>query len=237
MDDAVMRPFVARLADSAPDRLLSVLQYQHPFSEGGLAIVFANGPEPYSSLHAAVSRAKPPRCYVAVLKRADLFLLALPRIEPFSQHEYPHIAYCLKHRGEVLYGQDLRSEIPDAMGLEHWLEGVLDHTACWFRNHDILGRLQREEHLALFGAMDQRLRFLMSVVLLAEVGEWDVALASLPDRCRDLIRDDAIHEHWRAFDALHREVAAAGDEPDRETVLEAAWHFDSVCRGLRRLYA
>lgn len=237
MEDATTRSFAVRIARNKSNRLTSVLRYRHPFSEGGLAIVFASGPEPYSSLHAAISRAEPPTCYVSVLKRADLFLLAMPRIEPFSQHEYPHIAYYLKHRGEVLYGQDLRSEIPEATGLEHWLEGILDHTACWFRNHDILGRLQREEHLALFEAMDARLRYLLSVVLLAERGEWDVAMSSVPDRCTEVIRDDAIHEHWRAFDALHRVAAATGVEPDRATVLEAVWRFDSVCRGLRRLCA
>ncbi len=232
MSDEEVAVFVARLTGRDSGNVASVLRYPHPFSAGGLVVVFDDPAGSYSKLHAAVTRAVPPQGALYVVKRADLFVLAL-QIRP-TGFEYPHMVFFLKHRGEILYGEDLRGEIPPLSTTKYMLEHVLDVMACWFRDHGILHNLQQGAYQSLIDEIDMRLRFLMSVALLARCGEWDIEADSVPARFFAEIRDDQLKEVWREFEGLRQEVGAQEEEGSRSAAFEAAWLFEAFFRRLRR---
>lgn len=233
MSDEEEALFVARLTERDSGNVASILRYPHPFSAGGLVVVFDDLAGSYSKLHAAVTRAIPPQGALYVVKRADLFVLAL-QIEAFPPFEYPHMVFFLKHRGEILYGEDLRGEIPPLSAAKYTLEHMLDMMACWFRDHGILRDLQQGAYQSLIDQIDMRLRFLMSVALLARCGEWDIEADSVPARFFAGIRDDQLKEIWKNFEGLRQEVGAQEEKGSRSAAFEAAWLFETFSRRLRR---
>lgn len=235
MSDEEVAAFVAGLTESDSGNLASVLRYPHPFSAGGLVVVFDDRAGSYSKLHAAITRAVPPQCALSVVKRTHLFVLALPRIDfAFPPFEYPHMVFFLKHRGEILYGEDVRGEIPPLSGAKYALEHILDIMACWFRDHGILRDLQQRAYQSLIDNIDMRLRFLMSVALLVRCGEWDVEAETVAPRFFTEIRDDELKEIWRDFEGLGQEVGVQEEEGSRSAAFRAAWLFEAFSRGLRR---
>ena len=104
--------FAERLA-LASDNVDSVMTYPHPFTNGGVVIVFDDSVDSYAQLHASVMRANPPPDDRRIVKRSDLFLLSVPNTKAMAPFDYPHNVYYLKNRGKVIPSSD---EVQDLLG-------------------------------------------------------------------------------------------------------------------------
>ena len=209
----------------------SILTYPHPFTDGGMVVVFSDSAGSYSELHAAVAYAAPPAGELHVVKSNDLFLLSVPSDNPLAPLDYPHMVYFLKNRGQVVHGKDLREQIPPPSRIDSMLTQLLDITACWFRNHTVLPALQTYAYASLVVAIDARLRYLMAIAVLRRTGKWDVTADHVPRDFFVEFQDVRLKEAWRELEEL---IDTRIQDTDWATAVRAVWLFEVFTRGLRR---
>jgi hypothetical protein len=210
----------------------SIMAYPHPFTNGGVVVVFNKAAGSYSQLHSTVVRAVPPTGEMHIVKRSDLFLLSIPRFSPLAPLDYPHMVFFLKSRGRLVYGEDLREDIPNPSCIDSMLIHLLDTTACWFRAHNILHGLATYAYASLIEAIDARLRFLMAITLLCRSGKWDVQASSVPADFFSEFADERLNEVWAEIcefrtSSQHKDIEFA-------SAIKATWLFEVFTRELRR---
>jgi hypothetical protein len=213
-------------------KVSSIMTYPHPFTNGGMVVVFDDTASPYSHLHATVINADPPKDEMHIVKRSDLFLLSVPSFNPLAPLDYPHMVYYLKNRGQLIHGEDLRTYIHAPSCMDSMLIYLLDITACWFRDHIILHDLQTNAFTSLVDAIDTRLRFLMSIALLCQTGRWEVQTSSVPADFLELLADGDLRETWYEFEEIR--ASASSQDINLETAIRVVWLFEVFTRGLRR---
>jgi hypothetical protein len=211
----------------------SILTYPHPFTSGGLVVVFSDAAGSYSQLYATVICATPPAGELHIVKRNDLFLLSVPNgNNPLAPPDYPHMVFFLRNRGQLVYGEDLREHISAPSCIEPMLTYLLDITACWFRDHRILHDLQTHAYASLVDAIDSQLRFLMAIALLCRTGQWDVQADLVPGDFFSEFADERLRAAWEELDELRARTSS--QDTNWESAVRAAWLFEVFTRGLRR---
>ncbi len=228
-----IRQFALRLSNAHGSRIESILYYSHPLTRGGLIVIFKDDAGLYQDLVADVQSCDPQGITLHTLRRSELIELSLPKLAPLQINEYPHIAFYAKHKGDVLFGSDLRAEIVEPKEVHLMLEATIDAYACWFRDHIILKRLAQEEYLSLIQAIHEQMRQLMAMALL-RYGEWDISVDTLEERFRELHPDTQMRQTWEAFMEIREKTKDRDGDALRSDAFEAVWLSESFLRQLRR---
>ena len=225
-----IRDFTRRFVNQHPEDVESILYYPHPFARGGLVLVFKDEVEFLPDLISDAYGELPQGISLYCLRSSELFELSLPGLfmPPMIINERPHLAFCLKHKGILLYGRDIRNEIDAPPNPKMLLEAHIEGCLLYLRDHGILRWLERGTYETLIRELDAQLRHLMATALLA-YNVWDVDAGMVFDRFRELYHDREIEEIWRAFSHLVQEAA------DENSALEAVWLFERFLRRMRRI--
>jgi len=217
--------FTARLIARLRPKLESVMYYPHPFTRGGFVIVFKNEIKGLIDSIAEVYRCiPPPDLSIHCLRRSELFELALPGLPllPHYVSENLHLGLALRHKGTVLYGLDLRAEIPVRKDFGVLLANHLEGCMMQQRAHCLLTWLQQRQYLLLIDQVDRQFRYLMGTALLAH-DVWDIQMETLPEQFAQYFCDQPVMKTWGLFDHL-RSTLYSDNQPDHHAAaFEAVW--------------
>jgi hypothetical protein len=225
MIEEPVREFASRVMARLGEQIESITAYSHPFTKGGLIIVFKDDVGFVPDLISVVYNCEPPPITLYCLRSAELFQLSFPGVFgwPYPLEEKPLLAYRLKFKGVVIYGRDISDEVTiqsDSMPL---LEAQVQRCRQFIRNWS-LDQLRRRNYLDIVKETKRQISYLMAIALLTR-GEWDVAAENIPGRFEELFKDKWAMQTWAEMDALTQREAAAG-EVSRESAKEALWLFE-----------
>ena len=227
--------FTAKVIARFRNELESLMYYPHPFTTGGFVIVFKDEIKEFLDCVTGVFQCAPPRgLSIHCMRRSELFELALPGVYlmPSRVNEQEYLALYLKHKGSVLYGLDLREEIPTPNNYGLMLDNHLEAMTTQVRGHILLKWLASKEYLLLIDEIDNQFRYLMGTALLAH-GVWDVNLEGLPDLFAQYFKNQPVTEIWQSFNSIRKELDTKDDVGCRAAAFETAWLFESFLRELR----
>jgi len=220
--------FTARVIARLREKLESVMYYPHPFTGGGFVIVFKNEvKELINSISEVYQCVPPPDLSIHCVRRSELFELALPGL-PLIPHwvsENLHLGLALRHKGTVLYGLDLRAEIPVRQDFGVLLANHIEGCMMQLRAHCLLTWLQERQYLVLIDQVDRQFRYFMATALLAH-DVWDIQLETLPKQFAQYFCNQPVMKTWELFDRL-RSTVNSDNQPDHRTVaFETVWLFE-----------
>jgi hypothetical protein len=230
MIEEPVREFASRVIARLGEQVESITAYTHPFTRGGLVIVFKDDAGFVPDLISAVYNCEPPPVTLYCLRRAELFQLSLPGVFgwPNPLEEKPLLAYRLKFKGVVIHGRDISDAIvirDDTMPL---LEAQVQRCRQFVRNWS-LDQFRRRNYLGIIKETERQIRYLMAIALLTR-GEWDVAPENIPGRFETLFEDKWAMQTWADIDTLTTREAAASSTGDgqvsREAAKESLWLFE-----------
>jgi hypothetical protein len=229
-----VREFAALVIDRLKDRIESIVAYSHPFTNGGLVIVFRADAGFMPDLVAEVYSCSPPNITLYCLRRAELFQISGPGVFgwPNPLEEKPLLAYRVKFNGELLYGDDLRGEIEVASDPASLLETQVQRCQQFIRNWT-LDQFRRRNYAGIIKELDRQSKYLMAICLLAH-GEWGVSQEDVPERFASLMKDDETKRIWTDINSLAQAAAGNSDGAKRESAAEAVWLFERVIKSIGR---
>ena len=225
--------FASRVTTRLAGKIDSLVTYPHPFTNGGLVIVFSDDAGFAPDLIAEVYRCSPPPVTLYCLRRRELFQLSCPGVFgwPNPLEEKPLLAYWLRFKGKVVYGRDIREEIALPTEPKQLLENQLQRCQQFIRNW-MLDQFRRRNYAGIVKEMDRQTNCLMATALLAH-GEWDVAPPDVPGRFEVLFDDPQPGQTWKEISALTLQMAANPDQ-SRGMAMEAVWLFEKALHQIGR---
>lgn len=241
MDDKALSDFKASLvafADSVVnglgEQVESILYYPHPFHVGGIVIVLKDDDASSIDLASEIYRRANVRISLHCLRRSELFKLSLPGmfVLPNPVSEHLHLAPWLKHRGVILYGLDLRDEIPSTINRHLLLNIHIEACQHSLRPGIILTGLMTGAYSRLIAEMNMQVRYLMATALLVK-DVWDVSMATIPAQFQSLYEDEQAKEIVRKLESLYQ-IDPANEYACRKAAYEAVWLFESFLQCMRR---
>jgi hypothetical protein len=229
-----IQEFASRVITRLEDKVESILAYSHPFTNGGLVIVFRADAGFMPDLIAEVYQCGPPDITLYCLRRAELFQISQPGVFgwPNPLEEKPLLAYRVKFNGVVIYGRDIRDDIAIPDNPVTLLETQVQRCKQFVRNW-MLDQFRRRNYAGIVKEMDRQARYLMATALLAH-GEWDVPLESIPERFETMLKDPETRQTWVDINSRALATAHAGESPSRESAAEAVWLFEKVLQSIGR---
>lgn len=233
MIEQPVREFASLVIDQLKDRIESIVAYSHPFTNGGVVIVFRADAGFMPDLIAEVYNCSPPNITLYCLRRAELFQISGPGVFgwPNPLEEKPLLAYRVKFNGELIYGEDIRDMIEVASDPASLLETQAQRCQQFIRNW-ALDQFRRRNYAGIIKELDRQSKYLMATALLAH-GEWDVSQESVPERFESLTKDAETHQTWAGINALAQATAQNGGAK-RESAAEAVWLFEKVIQSIGR---
>lgn len=230
-----LRSLASEIAAAAQGSLESLVYYPHPFVGWGLVAVYRDStfiPAAVAELRARLPAGTSFHC----LRRRELFLLTTPGqflyILPQTFNEHPHLFYCLRTKGVVLFGADIRNEIPEGPSAEDLLEVHAERCLFYLRNSGILRPLMKRQYRAMIRDLDANLRHVMATALL-RFDEWTFTADSVPGAFRRRFEPD-LCSIWDSFAEIVSRSAKWDENEGRSEALDAVWLFESFIRGLRK---
>jgi hypothetical protein len=225
MIEAPVHEFALRVIARLGEQVESITAYSHPFTTGGLVIVFQEKAGFLPDLISAVYSCEPPPITLYCLRSTELFQLSFPGVFgwPNPLEEKPLLAYQLKFKGTVIYGRDIRDEVMipnDPMAL---LETQVQRCKQFIRNW-ALDQFRRRNYLGIIKEAEKQTRYLMAIALLTR-NEWDVAAEEIPERFELLFEDKEATQSWTEINTLALRHAPT-KEASRESAKEACWLFE-----------
>jgi hypothetical protein len=229
-----VQEFAMRVRDRLEDRIESIVAYSHPFTKGGLVIIFRNDIEFMPDLIAEVYDCNPPGITLYCLRQAEIFQISSPGVFgwPNPLEEKPLLAYRVKFGGEVLYGRNICDEIAipeDAVSL---LEAQLQRCKQFVRNWT-LDQFRRRNYAGIIRELNRQSMYLMSIALLRH-NEWDAEIEIIPDRFEVLLKDSETKRLWADINSMSFATASAEQSPSRELAAESVWLFENVMQSIGR---
>jgi hypothetical protein len=222
--DATLSRFVKLCSNYLPDDLRSILYYPHPFTDGGLVVILAENSAHFLEASRAVYAGAPHGYSMHLLRSHELDMLAAPGmfVPPLHVNEMPHLPYYLKHKGECLYGQDYREQIP-LPDRQYLLESHIEGCYDYLRRYGILSMAINQEFEKLVLLLDREILLLMATAVLAQKGHWEVNKSSLAGLFFTYFTAPGLAEAYKKFKA------------DATEPLAKVWYFESFLRELRKL--
>ncbi|MET0621842.1 MAG: hypothetical protein ABW250_02570 [Pyrinomonadaceae bacterium] len=211
--------------------LIPSKKFPHPFTVGGLVVVFNDDVQSTVELILKAHAAAPPDMSLHCLRRSELPELSLPAFTWLDMvNKHVRLPYLLRHKGVVLYGEDVRRLIslpaPDVLLNLH-----VEACRHFVRNHMILGWLATGNYAALVNKLDWQIRCLMATALLSH-GLLDERADSIPESFARCFPESRASQVWEEFRALDAGAAGSAGPASRRTALEAAWLFENFLRCL-----
>lgn len=214
------------------DHLLSLLYYPHPFGDDGFVVVFKDDLKEVVDLIAEAYSCVEPETHVYCLRHGELFELSLPVYSWLNiVNRHTLMVYWLKHKGEVLFGRDIRGELVLPRDPRVLLENHLAVCRHFLRSGVILHWLQRRRYRELMGKLGRQVRILMATALLLR-GEWETTEETVATRFEQLFSDPLLEQVWGDYKRLMQEASATGEDAGRDSALEAVWLFEGFVRRL-----
>ncbi len=234
MAETKVQEFTSRVIDRLGDRIESIIGYSHPFTNGGLVIVFKADAGFMPDLIADVYNCGPPNIMPYCLRRAELFQISGLGVFgwPNPLEEKPLLAYRIKFGGEVIYGRDIRNEIAIADNPIVLLESQLQRCKQFIRNW-ALDQFRRRNYNGIIREMDRQSKYLMATALLAK-GEWDVPPERIPILFESLLKDRETKRIWTDINLLSLATTNNQQDASRESAAEAVWLFEKVLQSIGR---
>lgn len=222
--DATLSRFVKLCSDHLPGDLRSILYYPHPFTNGGLVVILDADSARFLEACGVVYAAAPHDYSMHLLRSNELDMLAAPGmfVPPLHVNEMPHLPYYLKHKGECLYGQDYREQIPLPDGhylLDSHIEGCYDY----LRRYGVLSMAIHQEFEKLVLLLDREILLLMATAVLAQKGQWEVDQSTVAALFFTHFTAPGLAEAYKKFKA------------DSAEPLAKVWYFESFLQELRKL--
>lgn len=225
MIEEPVREFASRVIERLGEKVESVTAYSHPFTKGGLVVVFKDDAGFVPDLIAAVYGCEPPPVTLYCLRSAELFQLSYPGVFgwPNPLEEKPLLAYQLKYKGVVIHGRDIREEVTIPADPMPLLEAQVQRCRQFIRNW-ALDQFRRRNYQGIIKEAERQTRYLMAIALLTR-GEWDVSPEEIPGRFETLFEDSWAMQTWAAINTLVPSQQAA-EPASRESAKEALWLFE-----------
>jgi hypothetical protein len=227
--------FSDRVASCLGATLESIAYYPHPFTNGGLILVFRRETRHLTNIIPDIFRCRPPiGLSLHFLRRNELFQLSLGGM--FRSHrainQQPHLAFWLKHKGTLLYGRDIREEVSVNADLPGLLLNHIEACLLHLRPRTLLYRLSTAEYELMLKAFDTQLRHLMGTALLVH-NCWDVTMDTIPGLFAAYYPDELLRRAWEELTEIRESISEVGDNDRRQRALEAAWLCESFLLLLR----
>ncbi|WP_420643759.1 hypothetical protein [Candidatus Leptofilum sp.] len=203
----------------------SLLYFPHPFTDGGIIVVYQDDVRDFLGSVADVYATTPPTYSLRCLRKRELFQLSLPGLfaPPLQVNEQPHLLYWLNHKGVVLAGKDLRSAVMPQTDPKILLAGHIEGCMDYLRRYGVLMSLIHGKDEALAAMLAQEVNYLMGTALLLH-GIWDISLATVADQFAEAFAGTRPLQIQQQLQAN-----VNGD------ILETVWHFEQFLRSLREL--
>ncbi len=216
--------FVELCSNSLPDDLRSILYYPHPFTDGGLVVILDENSTNFLEASGAVYAVAPSGYSLHLLRNNELDMLAAPGmfVPPLHVNEMPHLPYYLKHKGECLYGEDYREQIP-LPDTQHLLDSHIEGCYDYLRRYGILSMSINQEFEKLVSLLEREILLLMATAVLTKKGHWEVDPPSLPELFFTNFTTSGLTEAYKKF------------KIDSVNFLEKVWYFEMFLRELREL--
>jgi hypothetical protein len=227
MIETPVREFTSRVVERLGEQIASITAYSHPFTKGGLVLVFQDDVGFVPDLISDVYSCGPPPITLHCLRSAELFQLSFPGVFgwPNPLEEKPLLAYHLKFKGATIYGRDIRDEVMLPGDPIVLLETHVQRCKQFVRNW-ALDQFRRKNYQGIIKEAERQTRYLMATALLTR-NEWDVALEEIPERFERLFEDKLTIQTWTEIDTLARREATT-NQSSRESAKEALWLFEKV---------
>ncbi len=241
MDDKALSDFKASIvafADSVINRLgeqvESILYYPHPFHIGGIVIVLKDDGASFMDVASDLYRCANVRVSLHCLRRSELFKLSLPGmfVLPNPVSEHLHLAPWLKHRAVILYGLDLRDEIPPTINQHLLLNIHIEACQHSLRPGIILLYLMTKSYSQLIEEMNMQVRYLMATALLVR-DVWDVSMQTIPAQFESMYEDEQAKEIVLKLESLYQ-IDPANEYACRKAAHESVWLFETFLQRLRQ---
>lgn len=233
MTDDEINNIAGALRSRLRDQLVSLLYYPHPFGDDGFVVIFKDDLKEVVDLIAEAYSCAGPETHVYCLRHGELFELSLPVYSWLNiVNRHTLMVYWLKHKGEVLFGRDVRDELVLPQDPRLLLENHLAVCRHFLRSGVILDWLQRRRHRELIGKLGRQLRILMATALLLR-GEWETTEETVDARFEHSFSDPLLKQVWGDYKLLMQGVPATGEDAGRDSALEAVWLFEGFVRRLR----
>jgi hypothetical protein len=235
MSPEELSSFSDRVGSRLGATLESIAYYPHPFTNGGLILLFRRDTGRLTSIIPDVFRCgPPPGLPLHFLRSHELFQLSLPGVFkfPLFVNEQPHLAFWLKHKGTVLYGHDFREEVKVNADLPGLLINHIEACQLHLRPRVLLFRLSRGEYALMLKTFDAHLRHLMATALLVH-NCWDVTTETVPHLFAEYYTNEALRSAWEEFTGIQEGIGEMGENEQRKKALEAAWLCESFLLRLR----
>lgn len=219
--------FAERVIARVADRVESLMSYPHPFSKGGFLIVVRDDVDSFLECVADIWRCLPPLGKaVHVLRPSELSELGLSGLHtwPLFVNEHPHLPHLLRHKGELLYGADIREQLPPPCAPRVALEQHVEACKLFMRSQGLLRWLSQPDYALVFRQLDFHFRYLMATALL-QFEEWDVDFENVSERFTLQFANHPSTKTWQEFQCIAR-----GSSDSRAAALEAAWLFECFLR-------
>lgn len=234
MAETKVQEFASRVIDRLGDRIESIIGYSHPFTNGGLVVVFKADAGFMPDLIAEVYDCGPPNITLYCLRRTELFQILGPGVFgwPNPLEEKPMLAYRVRLGGEVIYGRDMRNEIDIDDNPIELLETQIQRCKQFIRNW-ALDQFRRRNYAGIIKEIDRQSKYLMATALLAK-GEWDVPPERIPNLFESLLKDAETKHIWTDINSLSLATANNEKEASRASAAEAVWLFEKVLQSIGR---
>ena len=224
-----LQEFARSMAQYAP--ATAIFFYPHPFNQGGLIVIAKAERSAWLQLLGEAYRLLPEKLSLHCLRPYELKLLGQPGIfaPPLSVNEFPHLLYWLKHRGSLLFGDDIRHMLPAPPDATRLLAAHIEACTDTFRRYGILPQLIQGKSDRLPAMLTLEAKRLMATALLIH-GEWDIDLHTVPARFLDVFTDPSLAEIWYQLDEMGTAVQASEDE-----AIEGTWLFEQFLNELEKV--
>ena len=211
------------------ENIESIMQYPHPFTDGGIVLVCRDDTVDFLDLLAAAYAAQPASLALHCLRRRELFQLSLPGLfaPPLQINERPHLPYWLKHKGTVLAGIDLRQEVELTVEPHVLLAGHIEGCLDYLRRYGILTSFVHNNSAALVKMLTQEMQYLMATALL-QYGVWDISLATVPAQFAEKFSDSLAWQLWQQYQQTLKTKDISVPE-----VIDFVWLFEQFLHSLR----
>jgi hypothetical protein len=240
VNPADIQAYVDRLVARAGGNLESVVLSPFPFC-GSQLLVVCRGNVPYlHEVMVAATLCDPPDVLTHWIRGSELRELSLPfgAVAVWfwwkQAGEYPGWSYWLRNRGTVLYGRDVRAEIPLPRDTRAMLEAFLAGSITYNRALLPVPFLIQQRYGELVEILSRLCRRLMATGLLLR-DQWEIEEGTVLDRFSCAFAEDGARE---LCGELHAAFEGAGATADpgalRQRAIDAIWITERLERFLGR---
>ena len=213
------------------DAVWPVVHFPRPFLDDGLLITLNDNADDFVGVATAMRRLVPKRLSPICLKRSELYQLTMPNPYAFALST----PYWVRNAGRLLWGDDIRPEVPLYRHPDRLLAFHLEKTIHRTRNHLILALLAADRHRDIHIGLGRERAQLMATALLAK-NIWEVYPATISQTFLDAYNTKDLRTILTDSNKLLVEAQGGRPSPhmQKHSAYRAVWLFEMFIRELWR---